>query len=106
VTARAAEEAAEQLDQLRLRSTGEVAVGLGPAQTLAQEVIAELLPEARVLEVKVAGAAVKVRTSEVVTLPLQLLGVPAITLHASATARLTTGYDSPSSLLPLPKSTF
>ena len=56
--------------------------------------------------VAVSGATVTVRADQVVTLPLQLIGRPEVSLHAMAVARLAVGYESPSSLVPLPTSTF
>ena len=106
VTVHAAEQAASQLDVLRLRSGRGVAVEPGTAQSVARAVIAGSMPGAQLVEVKVSGATVRVRTSQSLRLPVQFIGAPGVVLHASATARLTPGYDSPSSLLPFPVNTF
>jgi hypothetical protein len=52
----------------------------------------------------VNGVEATVVTSESVTLPFSLF-TNTVRLHARATARLVAGYESPSSRLPLPRST-
>ncbi len=106
VTARCAEQAAQQVDITRLRSGGDFYIDLVRAIKVAQQVLAESLPDATVASVSVSGVAVTVKTRLVVTLPLFLAGPPSVTIHVTASARLAVGYDSPSSLLPLPMSTF
>ena len=106
VTVRSAEEAAQQLDASRLRSGGGIGLDIAAAVARAHDVMRSALPAARVISVAVSGATVTVRVDQVVTLPLQLIGRPEVTLHAMAVARLAVGYESPSSLLPLPTSTF
>jgi hypothetical protein len=59
-----------------------------------------------VVAVEVTGAVVIVTAEEVVVLPFNFLPAKAVKLEARASARLVGGYDSPSSLLPLPASTF
>jgi hypothetical protein len=54
----------------------------------------------------IVGSMVTLATSEVITLPFNFLPAPATVIHARASARLVGGYDRPSSLLPLPTSTF
>jgi len=106
VTTRSAEEAAQQVDASRLRSGGGIGLDIEAAIARAYEVLRSALPAAKVISVSVSGVTVTVRADQVVTLPIQFIGRPAITLHAMAAARLAVGYESPSSLLPLPTSTF
>lgn len=104
-TAMAAEAASEQLSVNAKRAAGALALDAGLAQTVANETIADEEPEASTDSVSVDGAEVTVTTTEIVTVPFNIFGGP-VTLHARASARLVAGYDSPSSLLPLPISTF
>jgi len=105
VTVRAAEDAAQQVDVAELRAGGGLVLDVAAAARAAHE---ELMtePGATVVAVGVAGDLVTVATAESVTLPLDFVGPAAIRLHATATARIAPGYDRPSSLLPLPVSTF
>jgi hypothetical protein len=105
VTASAAEDAAQQIDVAALRATGGLVLDVAAARQVAgDDVTAE--PSASVVTVGVVGSLVTVTTAESVMLPLDFVGAGAITLHASATARIASGYDSPSSRWPLPLSTF
>jgi hypothetical protein len=104
-TAVAAEAASQQLSILAKRSNGALALDAGLAQAVASQTMAEEAPNATIESVSVVGADVTVMTSEVVAVPFNLFG-GAISLHARASARLVAGYDNPSSLLPLPTSTF
>jgi len=105
VTVRAAEDAAEQIDVAELRATGALGLDVTAARRAAQDdVMAE--PGASVVMIGVEGGAVTVVTAESVALPLDFVGPAAVAVHASATARIASGYDSPSSRLPLPVSTF
>jgi hypothetical protein len=105
VTARAAEDAAQQVDVAALRATGGLVLDVAAARQIARnDVTTE--PSASVVTVGVVGGMVTVATAESVMLPLDFVGAGAITLRASATARIASGYDSPSSRLPLPVSTF
>jgi hypothetical protein len=105
LTARAAEDAAQQIDVSTLRSSGSLVLDV-PAAAQAAEDDVQADPDARLTSVSPAGDAVTVATSENVLLPLNFVGKPEITLHATATARIVPGYESPSSRLPLPTSTF
>jgi Flp pilus assembly protein TadG len=104
-TAVAAETASEQLSIGAKRAGGALALDVGLAQTVANETIANEEPGASTDSISVDGAEVTVTTTEVVSVPFNLFGGP-VTLHARASARLVAGYDNPSSLLPLPSSTF
>ena len=106
VTVRSAEEAAQQVDALRLRSGGGIGLDIEAAVARVHDVMRSALPAARVISVAVSGVTVTVRAEQAVTLPLQLIGRPEVTLRAMVAARLAVGYESPSSLLPLPTSTF
>ena len=106
VTVRSAEEAAQQVDVARLRSGGGIDVNVAGAIAAARQVLAESLPGATVDSVWVLGTTVTVRTRMTVSLPMPLIGPPTVTIHVTASARLALGYDSPSSLLPLARSTF
>jgi Flp pilus assembly protein TadG len=105
-TAQAAEAAAQQADVDALRSRSELTIDVTTARAVAQQSVLESEPEASVLAVQVNGAVVTVTTEEAVTLPFNFLPAKAIKLEARASARLVRGYDSPSSRLPLPTSTF
>jgi hypothetical protein len=104
-TAVAAETASQQLSITAKRAGGELALDAGLAHTVANETIANEEPGASTDSVSVNGAEVTVTTTEIVMVPFNLFGGP-VTLHARASARLVAGYDSPSSLLPLPINTF
>jgi hypothetical protein len=104
-TAIAAETASQQLSIEAKRAAGALALDAGLARSIADETLAEEEPSASIDSIAVDGAEVTVSTSEVVKAPFNLFGGP-VTLRATAAARLVAGYDSPSSLLPLPISTF
>jgi hypothetical protein len=106
VTARAAEEAAQQVDIARLRAGGGISIDAAEAMAMARSVVAGAEPSAQVLDLAVLGQQIRLMTSETVVLPFNLLGRPDVDLHASVTARIAAGYDTPSSRFPLPTSTF
>ena len=105
VTVRAAEDAAQQVDVAKLRASGALVLDVAAAERAAHD---DLMtePGASLIAVGVAGDLVTVATAESVALPLDFVGAARVRLHASATARIAPGYDRPSSLLPLPLSTF
>ena len=105
VTASAAEDAAQQIDVAALRMNGAIVLDVAAATQAAEDDIAGD-PDARFVGVTVLGGQVTVLAASTVTLPLNFLGTPLVALHATATARIAPGYDSPSSRLPLPVSTF
>ncbi len=103
-TAEAAEIVAQQIDVNMLRSAG--ALRVDPSQISgALAVLASEEPGSRVESSAVSGATVTLVTEENVGLPLPLFG-RTVTIRARATARLTPGYDRPSSRLPFSTSTF
>ena len=106
VAALAAEEAAQQVDVASLRSGAGLALSSAQASSVVSAVVAAAEPQAGVESVSESGNQVTLSLSERVSLPINVFGAPTVTLRASATARLTAGYDSPSSLLPLPNNTF
>jgi hypothetical protein len=59
-------------------------------------------PAARVVDLTVLGEELRLATTETVVLPLNLFGSPTVRLTAEVTVRIARGYESPSSLLPLP----
>jgi Flp pilus assembly protein TadG len=103
--AQAAETAAQQIDVTALRSSGELALDSAAAQAAALRELEADEPGAGLDDVSVGGVVVTIVASERVDLPFPLLA-RSITLTAHSTARLVPGYDRPSSLLPLPTSTF
>jgi len=105
-TAQAAEAAAQQVDVAALRSRSVLTIDLSTARGVATQAMAELEPGASVESVVAVGTLVTVTTREVVTLPFNFVPVGAVQLNARASARLVSGYDNPSSRLPLPTSTF
>ena len=104
--ASAAESAAQQIDQTALRSGAGLALDEAKAESVARGMVSTLDPNATKVQVTISGLVVTVEASESLRLPLNFLGAPAVTLHATATAKLTPGYESPSSLLPFSVRTF
>jgi hypothetical protein len=105
-TVQAAEEAAQQLSVGDLRARGGLTLDTGRARSSAVATVSAVEPGASVQAVLIDGTQVTVIAGEMITLPFNFLPVPAVKLGARATARLVAGYDRPSSLLPLPTSTF
>jgi uncharacterized protein (UPF0333 family) len=105
-TAQAAEAAAQQVNVAALRSRSVLTIDASIARTVATQTMRESEPGASVESVVVIGALVTITAAEVVTLPFNFLPAAAIKLDARASARLVSGYDSPSSRLPLPANTF
>lgn len=104
--ASAAESAAQQIDQAALRSGAGLVLDERQVESVARAMVSTLDPEAGKVQVNVSGLDVSVDVSESLRLPLNFLGTPAVALHATATARLTPGYESPSSFLPFSVRTF
>ena len=105
VTARAAEDAAQQIDVAAMRMNGAVLLDVAAATHVAEDDIAAE-PDTRLIAVTVDGGQITVAAAATVMLPLNFLGAPLVTLRSTATARIAPGYDSPNSRLPLPVSTF
>ena len=106
VTARAAEQAADQIDIGRLRAGGGIAIDVAGATAAAAAVIESAGSSARVVNLAVLGQQLRLVTTETVVLPFNFIGVSRRVLQADVTARIAAGYDRPSSLLPLPVRTF
>jgi hypothetical protein len=106
VTATAAEEAVQQINVTRLRAGNGLSIDVADAMAAARRALTSSEPGARVLDLTVMGDEVRLVTTETVVLPFNVFGSPEIKIRAKVTARLAPGYDSPSSLLPLPVSTF
>ena len=105
-TAQAVEEAAQQLDATALRARSELAIDASVARSVVIQTLKDAEPGASISTVVVNGDIVTITTTESVALPFNFMPVPAVTLVAHASARLVSGYDSPSSRLPLPTNTF
>ena len=105
-TTSAAESAVQQVDATTLRSGAGLALDQRDVEAVARKVLAAEDPGAGVDRVTVKGLFVTVKASRSFRLPLNVLGIPEVTLRAEATARLRSGYESPSSFLPLSVSTF
>jgi hypothetical protein len=105
-TAQAAELAAQQVNVDALRSRSELGINASIAPVIATHALRDLEPGALVDSVVVMGTLVTVTAHEVVSLPFNFLPASAVRLDARVSARLVAGYDSPSSRLPLPTSTF
>ncbi len=102
--ARAAEDASEALDVGAFRSRGILQLDAASAARIASITLAEQDPAARLDEVAVGALTVTVRAHDRVPLAFAgILHAASVTLTAVATARLTAGYRSPSSRVPLPK---
>ncbi len=105
-TVQAAEEAAQHLNVADLRARRGLTLDSARARSAALATMSALEPGASVQAVLIDGTQVTVIAGEAVTLPFNFFPVPAVKLGARASARLVAGYDSPSSRLPLPTSTF
>ena len=106
VTARAAEYAAQQIDIARLRAGGGISIDVVSATRAAADSLALSEPSAELNDLAVLGAELRLATTETVVLPFSFFGSPRVAVHAEVTARIAPGYESPSSRLPLPVSTF
>jgi hypothetical protein len=101
--ARAAEDASEAVNVGTLRSSGVLQLDPASATRIARITLAEQDPAARVDDVMVGPLSVTVRAHD--TVPLDFGGIlraGSVVLATVATARLTAGYRSPSSRVPLP----
>jgi hypothetical protein len=101
----AAESAVQQIDARALREGNGITLDQQSVEAVARDALAVEDPGATIERLAVDGVYVTVETSEPLRLPLNFLGAPAVKLRASVTARLTFGYESPSSFLPLSVST-
>jgi hypothetical protein len=103
-TARAAEDAGEAIDIAAFRSTGALQLEPATATRIARVTLAGQDPAARLDDVTVGTLTVTVRAHDLVPLAFGgFLRVGSVRLATVATARLTAGYLSPSSRVPLPK---
>jgi hypothetical protein len=105
-TSTAALEAAQQLDTSEFRAGGAMVVDPAAARRVAGDVLASEAPLAALIGVGVSGTEVTVAAREMISLPFGFFPERGVQLEAQASARLTSGYDRPSSRLPLPISTF
>jgi hypothetical protein len=107
VAVQVAEDAASQLDQAAFRRQGMVWLDPDEATTTATREIAAREPGASIDRIDVARDQVTISLRERVPLELAaFLPGAAVVVSAIATARLRLGYESPSSRLPLPTSSF
>jgi hypothetical protein len=102
----AAESAAQQIDAAALRAGKGITLDPRSVEEVASDTLATEDPSAAIERVLIDGLYVTVEAVEPLHLPLNFLWAPEVTLRATATARLTVGYESPSSFLPFSVSTF
>lgn len=102
----AAESAVQQIDAGALRAGKGITLDRRSVESVARDALAACDPNAAIERLVVDGLYVTVEAAETVQLPLNFLGAPAVRLSAEATARLTLGYETPSSFLPFSVSTF
>jgi hypothetical protein len=101
--ARAAEDGASAIDAATLRAGGGLVLDPTSAAARAGGSLAAEDPEAVLDSVTVAASVITVRAHERIDVGIgAMLGSGATVLRAAATARVTAGYASPSSRLPLP----
>ena len=101
----AAESAVQQIDARALREGKGITLDQQSVEAVARDALAAEDPSATIEHLTVDGMYVTVEASERLRLPLNFLGAPAVNLRATITARLTFGYESPSSFLPFSVST-
>jgi len=95
VTARAAEDAAQQIDITRLRAGGGISIDVASAALAAEQALAAAEPSASVKDVAVLGEELRLVTTETVVLPFSFFGSPQVAVRAEVTARIAPGYDTP-----------
>jgi hypothetical protein len=98
-TAVAAMEAAQQLNTPAFRSSGVLVIDMNAARGAARAVLAAEAPSASLSSVSVSGVEVTIEAGQLVRLPFDFFPMRAARLKAIASARLTAGYDRPSSFL-------
>lgn len=104
---RAAEDAAGRLDTARLRAGTAFAVDPAAAASVARSDVQAEVPAAVLDAVVVSGDAVTLSAHEDVRLDLGgILRIGSARIRVQVAARLTPGYESPSSRLPLSSSSF
>lgn len=103
-TAEAAEVGAQHIDVNAFRSTASMQIEASDIHPVLALALARQDPAAVIESVKVRGATIEVVTSESVVLPLPVL-VRSVVVSGRALARISPGYDSPSSFLPFSTST-
>ena len=101
----AAESAVQQIDAGALRAGRGITLDERSVDVVAREALAAGDPDAVIERLVVDGLVVTVEAAESLQLPLNFLGAPAVKLRAKATARLTLGYERPSSFRPFSVST-
>jgi hypothetical protein len=101
----AAESAVQQIDAGALRVGEGITLNQLSVEAVARDALAAEDPNAAIERLAVDGLYVTVEASEPLRLPLNFLGTPAVRLRATVTARLTFGYERPSSFLPFSVST-
>ena len=102
--ARAAEDAGAAVDVAALRSSGVLMLAPAAATRIARSSLFDADPQARLDAVVVESSSVTVTAHDQVPLSFGgILRAGAVTLTATARAKLRAGYLSPSSRVPLPK---
>ena len=107
IAAQAAEDAAQQIDEPTLRAGGPLQLDPAAARATALASVAARDPAATLRTFVVAGLSVSLVLEERVPLRFAVWTPGGgVTIGAPASARLATGYSSPSSLIPLPFRSF
>ena len=106
VAALAAEQGAQQIDAVVLRSGGGLMVDSVKAKNVVAAAVGAAEPQASVESVAVTATQVTVILKEQIVVPINVLSRAGVTVRAQASARLVAGYDSPSRFLPFPSKTF
>jgi len=101
----ATESAVQQIDAGALRAGKGVTLDQRFVEAVARDALAAEDSNATIERLEVDGLTVTIEAAERLQLPLNFLGAPALKLRAKATARLTLGYERPSSFLPFSVST-
>jgi hypothetical protein len=101
----AAQSAVQQIDADALRAGKGVTLDQRTVDAVARDALASEDPYATIERVAVDGLYLAVDAAEPLRLPLNFLGSPSLTLRAKVIARLTFGYERPSSFLPFSVST-
>ena len=101
----AVESSVQQIDAGALRAGRGITLDRLSVEAVARDALASEDPAATIERLSVDGLYVTIEAAETLHLPLNFVGAPAVKLTAKATARLTLGYERPSSLLPFSVST-